>query len=172
MIEYDDGEVVVISHAKEHIISPPILSQPIPVVTSLRSSSTSTQDLAAEQAMSHHVIAEFDPLIPQDWMINFASSPNALRQMSAAGAVAKDKDDQDAPSASIMTPRVRRVPYANGVAATPQPCLLDSLSNEFVSPPSMAKYSEKDLLQWKKSVQDQVSRNWTGTALLCIMRKG
>ena len=144
MVEYDDGEIVVNLHAKEQAPSAPVIHAP------LRTSASQEAVSVAAQSMSqNNVIAEFDPLIPQDWMINF-NSPGGARQMPAAAAATAH-----AASVPMMTPRVQRNPYG-AASAMSQPCLLDSLSNEFNSPHSVAKYSEKDMMQLKNSVQDQV----------------
>jgi chromosome segregation ATPase len=77
-----------------------------------------------------HVIAEFDPLIPQDWMMKF-DTPKVDRQSLPVAA---------------QTPSVRMEPRAPA-------SLIDSFPGDFATPKSTAKYSERDVMQMREEIQ-------------------
>lgn len=164
--DYDDGEVVVNLKAKTSASTsaPPRSST---TMTPQRTSPSATamlpsvrDALSAPPQTTTTVLAEFDPLIPQDWMINFDSPhggsqrpPMSMSQSSSSSSSAmatmngaRGAGDGVVDGANNMTPRVVRVPT-----------LLDALSpKDFATPQSVAKYSERDVMAMRMQVQQMV----------------
>jgi hypothetical protein len=175
---YDDGEVVVNFQARSPQALPKIRTTPrrksmMKVSTSLPSldklslenSSNSASVQSAPVGMSQSesfaplqqadpklVAAEFDPIIPDDWMMNF-NSPSRHN----VGAVRRS----GMPS-SYSNPTLNASPClqkeSHDLQNTPSNkfCLIDTLTNDFVTPRSIKQYSDRDLDQIKESIKKEI----------------
>ncbi|KAJ3283662.1 hypothetical protein HK104_010279 [Borealophlyctis nickersoniae] len=88
-------------------------------------------------------LAEFDPLIPipSDWMMKF-DSPQAFQAAVAASQTPAGLN------------RAARGRYS------PPPSLIDSLSNEFVTPNSQVRFSQKDVDEIKQNLTAKFEREF------------
>ena len=96
----------------------------------------------SEASLKTDVIAQFDPLIPQDWMIKFDSPKDARHSLPPSQLVP-------------VTPAPSRIYAGGALRAAPSLSLLDSLSNDFGSPNSIPKYTERDVSKLKSELRNQ-----------------
>ncbi len=138
-MDYDDGEIVVNMSAMPKA---PILGG-----SPLRSAAVLSDLPPAQHTTAANAVAEFDPLIPQDWMINFDSPRGQTRMPAQLTSMATPVAKQSAQSKPM-------------VLGTPLQSLIDAPDANPLSPQSMAKYSERDVAQICESIQKQVSITW------------
>jgi hypothetical protein len=126
---FDDGEVSFAPQQHSAAMMPRLEARPASAHLSPEKRTSPTLMPMSQQSVqtpSGKVLAEFDPLIPQDWMIKF-----------------------DSPA--------QRPPSTPAQNAHAQPMsLLDSLNNDFATPSSIVKFTERDIQAARRQIQDRV----------------
>ncbi|KAJ3051960.1 Transforming acidic coiled-coil-containing protein 3 [Rhizophlyctis rosea] len=92
-------------------------------------------------------IAEFDPFvpIPTDWMMSF-ESPQAFQAAVQAAALASYPNSPFAAFPRIQQQQHQHLHQQHPSSLTsPPPSLLDALSNDFVTPNSQVRFSQRDV---------------------------
>lgn len=137
-MEYDDEDVVVNMQAKsEYQNQAPTNNE---IEGQIGDQQANAQPPTFPVPVKNNMMAEFDPLIPQDWMMRF-DSPKAGKPMPAVA---------NTPSAQPKGPLNRP-----SISATPPQSLLDGM-HDVVTPMSIVRYTERDMALMKYKVQKQV----------------